>query len=769
MIINQNFPKEYYSYNILYENLIETNSFHLELEQAKDKDLSYQNSILNYYLNISQFQENETKKFPFELNYNKENHLLELILIDKINVNEIERKYLIELIVIDGQNEKDCCLIEINIEENQFFSPIFTQKVYKFNINNSNEIFSSLGQVKAKNHLNKIKKEKINYRLISSLNSNLFKINETSGDIYFNNQFSLSSLNNFYDLLVESYYLNSISSLTNVFIYFNFDFNLNYLKEKEKENENLIQILIPKLFQNYQNSNEISLKENSSIPLTILQVFISSSSSSSSLSKLEMNSSINIKNYFNLKQLDEESYELILIKSIDYEFIQNISLDFIFNLNQKSIQIFIQNINDCLPIFNQSNFFFQINENNQIPFLLHTFQAFDQDQLDHLTYQLEITGYRSLFIQHLSFLLLLSFLDDKQSFEINSTTGELWILKSFDRELKSNYSFLICVFDQLYRTCSTVYLDIIDQNDNNCTFNSSILILSIQENLLPFTNITQIKAFDLDYQYQSIYYQFSSKTPYLNINSKTGLIQTTSISFDYELIQNYSIDIIGCDNFNSFPSFCCSIKFILNIIDLNDNKPFLIYPSSLDQIFIINYTNKTMPQLKAFDNDIFNPLIFFSIIDGSLNSSISIDYYSGQLYLLPSTHLPLYGTLLISISSQTIIHLTILIHDNQTNPYTYLMLLQQQQSSSSSLFTYSHLFYFISFIFFIFLLLIIIILIYCFIKKQQKSRNDNDRLMNTPSTTTLSTKSISTSNNKKLYETYYSFGDSVSSPQVIYL
>jgi hypothetical protein len=41
--------------------------------------------------------------------------------------------------------------------------------------------------------------------------------------------------------------------------------------------------------------------------------------------------------------------------------------------------------------------------------------------------------------------------------------------------------------------------------------------------------------------------------------------------------------------------------------------------------------------------------------------------------------------------------------------------------------------------------------------------------MNTPSTTTLSARSISTSNNKKLYETYYSFGDSVLSPQVIHL
>ena len=64
------------------------------------------------------------------------------------------------------------------------------------------------------------------------------------------------------------------------------------------------------------------LKENSSIPLTILQLFISSSS------HLKMNSSINYRNYFHLKQLDQQSFELILLKSFDYEINQNIYLNF---------------------------------------------------------------------------------------------------------------------------------------------------------------------------------------------------------------------------------------------------------------------------------------------------------------------------------------------------------------------------------------------------------------------------------------------------------
>jgi hypothetical protein len=174
----------------------------------------------------------------------------------------------------------------------------------------------------------------------------------------------------------------------------------------------------------------------------------------------------------------------------------------------------------------------------------------------------------------------------------------------------------------------------------------------------------------------------------------------------------------------------------------------------------MDYSNQTMPQLIANDRDLTkkNRLIFFEIIGGSLNSSISIEYHSGKLHLLSSS-LPLYGTLQISISSQTIIQLTLLIHNNQTNPHLFLKSIQQQQTFQ--------LVYFIS-ISFLLLFLFISLLILFYFWKQRRKHHD-DQLMNTPSTTTLSAKSISTSTNKKLYETYYSFGDSFVSPQPIHL
>jgi hypothetical protein len=173
-----------------------------------------------------------------------------------------------------------------------------------------------------------------------------------------------------------------------------------------------------------------------------------------------MKSSID-KNYFYLKQLDEQSFELFLLKPFDYELIQQIKLNFnLLNSSiEKSIEIHIENMNDCQPYFNRSIYHLQIEENNPSPFLLYTFQAFDQDDLNQISYEIQ------------------NF--DENIFSINSTNGQLWIFKSFDREFQSNYSFLICAFDQIYRTCSLVYLNILDQNDNICQFNSSSITIYI--------------------------------------------------------------------------------------------------------------------------------------------------------------------------------------------------------------------------------------------------------------------------------------------------
>ncbi|CAF2797906.1 unnamed protein product [Rotaria sp. Silwood2] len=255
------FKKELYSYE-LDENLLI--GFRLQLEQAEDKDLSEKNSIKNYYLNLFNLT-----YFPFKLNYDKKNHLLELILIKNLEKKNKNEKYVFQLIVNDGENEEDKCLIEINILENQQYNnlpPKFDLNLYKFFIFNLNETF--IGKVHAKNDFNfnfnlnnnNNNYKQIYYRIIPSIeNSNLFQINETSGEIFLNEKQKINLFDKFYEIFIEAFYLNYLSSLTTIQIYFNLTSQFN-----NNEQENFIQILIPKLFKKIDN--KIFIKENISLP-----------------------------------------------------------------------------------------------------------------------------------------------------------------------------------------------------------------------------------------------------------------------------------------------------------------------------------------------------------------------------------------------------------------------------------------------------------------------------------------------------------------------
>ena len=172
-------------------------------------------------------------------------------------------------------------------------------------------------------------------------------------------------------------------------------------------------------------------------------------------------------------------------------------------------------------------------------------------------------------------------------------------------------------------------------------------------------------------------------------------------------------------------------------------------------MLIVDCSNGTLPRLRAFDNDVepSNRRITFAIVGGSLNSSLTVDAQSGQLSL--HTHasaLPLYGTLLVALSPQTTVPLTVLVHDNHTDPHAFLLDVGQRPASLIT----SPIFYLIMTVCVGIGLLVFAPLIVVLCVCRRAPHHDNNPLMNTPSTTS----------SKRLCETYYSFGDTVN-PHVI--
>lgn len=778
------FIKDHYFFE-LDENL--PLGYRLQLEQVYDPDF-YANQK-TYQLNYSSFDSDQSprRRFPFDLSFDSTKHLLELILIDHLDV-DAQSSFHFQLISIENQHIEDQCHIEINIRSNHLDSqqmPSFQQAEYHFHVDHFHS--NPIGQVRLNISDNKhpsMSKSKIFFRILSSKSQHndqqfdLFRLNETTGELFVADPSSFRfDQNEFIDnqhfqLIIEAFNTNFLSSLTTVFIHFNLSSSSSSRHSIDVNDDEHFLLFIPKRFQHEQQTITsdqqdfiIRVFENTPVPLTLCQLFLSTSTSSNG--KVE-EKHIQVKTTFDsdaflLQQVDDHLFDFVLVRSLDYELVKNISITFLLNRpsrsdqqqqqqQRKSLIIVVENQNDCSPFFTQQHFHFQVEENQLVTNTFFTFQAQDEDKDDVLQYYL---NYSSTEEQEVY----------QPFFHVDPTNGQFLLLRPFDRETQSNYSFRICVDDQLHHSCVPLHLQILDQNDHDCSFPTVDRIdLDLHENLPPNTFLTRLVAHDPDQDENgTLSYSLSSPSPYLHLNSSTGLLTTTLIPFDHETIQNYSITIVACDNIHRpHLSRCCSIDLLLHIQDQNDHQPHLIYPS-LDHkdIFVIRYVNQTMmPIIRALDQDLDQEhnRINFTIHGGSLNGSVSIHPHTGQLILQnpSSTPFPLYGTLLLSLSSETTIPLTLLIHDNQTDPQVFLRSIR-----SATSFSFYYYYYFIMFV------VILLLLPFVFLipqvlkgKEQRVTTHHAHSLLGTTSTTTLSSKSLS--NHKRSFETYYSFGDTLA-------
>lgn len=181
---------------------------------------------------------------------------------------------------------------------------------------------------------------------------------------------------------------------------------------------------------------------------------------------------------------------------------------------------------------------------------------------------------------------------------------------------------------------------LVDVNDNAPIFEKSNYELSITENNEPFQVIFKIKATDADSPgpNSNITYSFKETVinDYLSINSQ-GVIMS-KVKFDREKIEKFIFNVIATDH-GQPTSLSGSANVILNILDLNDNKPNIFFNTSyyhrfykLDQ----EVNNQRANNAKAVDNSLyirigedlplFSRLIDFRATDKDLNENAKVEF-----------------------------------------------------------------------------------------------------------------------------------------------
>ncbi|XP_029442811.1 protocadherin Fat 1 isoform X2 [Rhinatrema bivittatum] len=162
-------------------------------------------------------------------------------------------------------------------------------------------------------------------------------------------------------------------------------------------------------------------------------------------------------------------------------------------------------------------------------------------------------------------------------FRIDEQRGVLATADLLDRETTAHYWLTVYATDRGVVPLSSfieVYVEIEDVNDNAPQTTKPVYYPEVTENSPKDVSVVQIEAFDSDSSSSDkLTYRITSGNPqgFFAINSKSGLITTTSRKLDREQQAEHILEVTIADNGNPMKSTVARV--IVKVLDENDNKP----------------------------------------------------------------------------------------------------------------------------------------------------------------------------------------------------
>ncbi|XP_070114791.1 protocadherin-11 X-linked isoform X6 [Equus przewalskii] len=290
-------------------------------------------------------------------------------------------------------------------------------------------------------------------------------------------------------------------------------------------------------------------------------------------------------------------------------------------LNQSSMLLVkVKDENDNAPVFTQPFISLSVPENNSPGTQLTKISATDAD-----------SGRNA----EISYLLGI---DAPSEFNLDRRTGILTAVKKLDREKQEKYSFTVLAKDNgipPLTTNATVLVTVLDQNDNSPIFTHNEYNFYVPENLPRHGTVGLITVTDPDYgENSAVTLSILDVNDDFTIDPQTGVIQP-NISFDREKQESYTFYVKAEDG--GRVSRSSTAKVTINVVDVNDNKPVFVVPSSnYSYELVLPSTNPgtVVFTVVAVDNDTgMNAELRYSIVGGNTKGLFIIDQTTGNITL----------------------------------------------------------------------------------------------------------------------------------------
>ena len=289
-----------------------------------------------------------------------------------------------------------------------------------------------------------------------------------------------------------------------------------------------------------------------------------------------------------------------------------------------NITVHITDSNDNKPIFLNATYMFTVPENRRAGSYVGQVMASDADmgRNSDVTY---------------------AFLEKQTYFRIDAQTGEIYSLMMFDREIFASTDYAI-VFDVVARDnglerledVATVRVAIQDVNDNAPVFRQAVYKVGIFENAPTFSNVTVVKADDLDSGANSIItYAIidGNDEDHFFMNQFTGQISLNQ-QLDRETEDYFQLTILATDSGTNIQfNDTCIVQ--ITVKDINDNFPMFAQTQLDSSVKEDEKPGYILGHFTATDIDLgVNAEITYTLSGIDNDGSFGIDAHTGKIYLL---------------------------------------------------------------------------------------------------------------------------------------
>ena len=286
--------------------------------------------------------------------------------------------------------------------------------------------------------------------------------------------------------------------------------------------------------------------------------------------------------------------QLHVSRNLDYETVQ--SYDLIIKANRSSfsayamVHIDITDANDNPPIFESDLYVVNVPEDASRGRNIVQVRAHDKDSKENGFVSYELSSESRSF---------------SSIFAVDGNTGWLSVIRSLDRETVPSYVVKVVAKDHgrdtSHASTTSVKIIVDDVNDSPPVFSQQLYRAAVREDLPVYSAVLALNTTDRDTKSDVVYYIVQGdQQNQFDIDQASGKIYL-SARLDREIFPRYLLNVTAFDG-----AFTASTLVVIEITDVNDNKPICDQPSLRLAVYENLPVHSSVVTINASDSDADN-------------------------------------------------------------------------------------------------------------------------------------------------------------------